>query len=223
MDTIDFTKIAFAFRDLGEKKVFKNSLKKINSNKKLFLYYSRYRNVPICTLPKLRLILSSRTGFLSFCFNFYSFMHHNNNTLDITPENIIYISNCVVAHEIGHILDPNISQTRSDYATLLNSFIDKILFYNINIEDKNIHKSNLPQDLEDCVLNLKRNLIKRECDAWDIAHEILPFSCSDEEILFYKIKEYALATYNFGNISTIIKEHKLDTYLKYMKSFAPTG
>lgn len=62
-DIVDFKKIVLCYADIGEKKVFKNSMKKLNINKKVHLYYSNKGNIPICALPKLKLVLVSRQGF----------------------------------------------------------------------------------------------------------------------------------------------------------------
>ena len=71
---VDFNKIIYCYHDLGEKKLLKKSLSGLNINKKVFLFYARNSHVPICALPKFRLVLSSRSGFLSFCCNFFHFM-----------------------------------------------------------------------------------------------------------------------------------------------------
>ncbi len=215
--TADITKILVEYQQLGEKKLFKDALKDINTNKKIWIFYSKKRDVPICTIPKLRLILSSRNGFLAFCFNFFTFINYHSNLIPISTSNIKCIANTVIAHEVGHILDPDIQKAKEEYVFILSSLIDKLVEYDIDLKDINIHKKNLPYDLEDCVRNLKRNLIARETKAWDIAKEIITFENANERFLFDKVKEYALATYNFGNLKTIIKEHNLDTFLKYRK------
>ncbi len=219
VEAVDFTKIVIIFRELGEKKLLKNVFKNITSNKKVFLYYSKRGNIPICVLPRLRLILSSRSGFLSFCFNFFSFMSCYSTPITVNHANIQYIANCVISHEIGHILDPDVYQAKEDYAIILTNLIEKLIKYDVNIKDENCHKKNLPPDLEECILDLKKNLISRETKAWDIAETILKFQSEKERYLFYKIKEYALATYNYGNLKTIVKEHNLETFLKYRKYF----
>ena len=66
-------------------------------------------------------------------------------------------------------------------------------------------KKNLPSDLEECVILLKRNLISREAKAWDIAKNIVVFNNQEDMYLFERIREYALATYNFGNLKNIVK------------------
>ena len=42
----------------------------------------------------------------------------------------------------------------------------------------------------------------------------------DEKFIFNKIKEYALATYNYGDLKTIVKENNLDVFFKYKRYFA---
>ena len=56
---------------------------------------------------------------------------------------------------------------------------------NIDIKKSDFHKINLPSDLEDCVVNLKKNLISRESKAWDIAKAIVVFN-NDEEYIYLK-------------------------------------
>lgn len=216
----NFRKILISYGELGEKKLLKNSLKDLSIDKKVHLYYSKSKNVPICALPKLKLILTSKHGFVSFCYNFYSFIDSPYNNISISTSNIKCIARYVICHEVGHILDPTIYDAKTQYSDILTSIIDKLVEYDVDINDSNLHKANLPPDLEDCVLELKRNLIDRESKAWDIAKSILVFNNPKEEILFNKIKEYALATYNFGNLKNIIKEHNIDVFFKYKRYFS---
>lgn len=213
----DIKKIAIYYKDIGEKKAIKKSLSNLNINKKIHLIYSKRRNIPICALPKLRLILSSKHGFISFCCNFYAFVNMYNYSVEITPSNIMSIAKFVISHEVGHILDPNIYNTKQEYTAILSTLIEKLIEYDIDIKNKDIHKINLPSEIEDCVLLLKKNLICRETKAWTIAKTLLVFENPKEEYIFNKVKEYALATYNFGNLKNIIKEHNLETYFKYRK------
>ena len=41
-----------------------------------------------------------------------------------------------------------------------------------------------------------------------------------KEIIFNNIREYALATYNYGNLKNIVKEHNIDVFFKYKRYFA---
>ena len=91
--------------------------------------------------------------------------------------------------------------------------------YDIDIEKADFYKKNLPSDLEECVVLLKKNLIYRESKAWDIAKNIVIFNNDEDRYLFERIREYALATYNFGNLKNIIKEHNIENMLKYRKYF----
>lgn len=215
----DIRKIAIYYNEIGEKKVLKKALSNLDINKKVYLFYSKRKNVPICALPKLKLILSSRQGFLSFCYNFYAFVNMYDYTVAITPSNLSLIAKFVVSHEVGHILDPDIYDTKEEYAVILSTLIEKLIEYDVDIKNQDIHKMNLPNEVEECVLNLKRNLVSRETKAWSIAKSFLVFENPKEEYLFNKVKEYALATYNFGNLKNIIKEHNLETYFKYRKYF----
>lgn len=215
----DIRKIAIYYNELGEKKVLKKSLSNLDINKRVYLFYSKNRNVPICALPKLKLILSSKPGFLSFCYNFYAFVNMYDYTVPITSSNIKSIAKFVVSHEVGHILDPDIYNSKDEYAVILSTLIEKLLEYDIDIKNQDLHKMNLPSEVEECVINLKRNLVSRETKAWVIAKSLLNFENPKEEFLFNKVKEYALATYNFGNLKNIIKEHNLETYFKYRKYF----
>ncbi|RDY26737.1 hypothetical protein CHL78_012350 [Romboutsia weinsteinii] len=215
-----FRKILFSYMELGEKKLFKTSLKEFKIDKHVHLYYSKRRNIPICALPRLKLVLSSRSGFVSFCYNFYTFANAYNYNISINTASIKSIAKFVISHEVGHILDPEIYQTRSQYSQILSNIIDLLLKYDIDVTNADFYKSNLPIDLEDAVLDLKKNLIDRESKAWDIAKGFVTFEDAKEEYIFNKMKEYALATYNFGTIKNIVREHNLDVFFKYKRYFA---
>ncbi len=218
---IDLRKIILCFSELGEKKLFKKAIKELKINKRVHLYYSHSGNIPICALPKLKLVLVSRQGFLSFCFNFFTFVKWSNSkNIAITTTNIKTIAKCVISHEVGHILDPNVSNTKYEYADILSNIVDKLIEYNIDVSDSNFHKSNLPSDLEMYVIELKKNLINRESRAWDIGRTIIDLENEKDEIIFNNLKEYALATYNFGNLKSIVKEHNIDVFFKYKRYFA---
>lgn len=215
----DLQNISIYFNELGHKKLLKISLANLSINKKVYLYYSKRRNIPICALPKLKLILSSKQGFLSFCYNFFAFVNMYDCTISISSSSIKSIAKFVVSHEVGHILDPDIYNSKEEYTVILSSLIDKIIEYDIDIKNIDLIKSTLPDEIEKHVLDLKKNLITRETKAWNIAKSFLTFENREEEFIFNKIKEYALATYNFGDLKNIIKEHNLDTYFKYRKYF----
>lgn len=218
-DTEIYKKIVLYYQELGEKKLLKKSLKDININRKVFLHYSKYKNIPICTLPQFKLILASRLGFLSFCYNFFTFVNVNKTIVSINLDSIDSIAKFVLSHEIGHILDPDISSSKEEYATILSDIVDKIIKYNIDINKIEFYKDNLPYDLEECVIRFKKNLINRESKAWDIARDFLNIEDDKEKLIFNKMKEYALATYNFGNLKNIIREHNIDIYFKYKRYF----
>lgn len=216
---VDFNKIIYCYHDLGEKKLLKKSLSELNINKKVFLYYAKRKYIPICALPKLRLVLSSKGGFLSFCYSFFNFINYYSYSIPISNINISSIAKFVISHEVGHILDPDVYSSKEEYTNILSSIIDKLIEYNIDIEKTDFYKKNLPSDLEECVISLKRNLICRESKAWDIAKNIVIFNNDEDLYLFERIREYALATYNFGNLKSIIKEHNIENILKYKKYF----
>lgn len=215
-----FTKILIYYNELGEKKLIKTSLKDLSIDKKVHLYYSKNKHVPICALPKLRFVLTSKQGFVSFCYNFFAYIDSSTNNISISASNIKSIAKFVVSHEVGHILDPTIYNAKTQYGDILTKLIDKLIEYDVDINDNNLHKKNLPIDLEECVLELKRNLIDRESKAWDIAKTIVKIDNSKEEYLFNKIREYALATYNYGNLKNIVKEHNIDVLFKYKRYFS---
>ena len=220
-DIIDFKKIILCYNDLGEKKLFKKSIKNLNTNRKVHLYYSHKGNIPICALPKLKLVLVSRQGFLSFCFNFFTFLKWSNNKDIIINSNTIeIIAKSVISHEVGHLLDSDISTAKYEYSDILSNIIDKLIEYNIDVTKNDFYKENLPTDLEMYVVDLKKNLINRESKAWDIGKTILYFENDNEKLIFNKVKEYALATYNYGNLKSIIKEHNIDVFFKYKRHFA---
>ena len=219
-NVLDFRKIVICFSELGEKKLFKKAIKDIHTNKRVHLYYSNSGNIPICALPRLKLVLASRHGFLSFCFNFFSFIKLSNIDITINHSTMKTITKCILSHEVGHILDPNISTAKYEYADILSNIIDKLIEYNIDITNNDFHKFNLPSDLEMYVIDLKKNLINRESRAWDIGKTIIDLENEKEKIIFNKVREYALATYNYGNIKSIVKEHNIDVFFKYKRYLA---
>lgn len=214
-----FTNILIYYKELGEKKLLKQSLKELNIDKKMYLLYFKRKQVPVCALPGLKLILTSKYGFVSFCYNFYSFIDSSSNSISLCPSNIKSIAKIVISHEIGHILDPDIYTAKSEYSNILSNIIDKLIEYDIDVSSTDFHKGNLPYDLEKCALDLKRNLIDRESKAWDIAKSFIIFSNDKEELIFEKMREYALATYNFGNLKNIVREHNIDVFFRYKKYF----
>lgn len=216
---VDFNKIMYCYSNLGEKKLLKKSLSRLNIDKRVFLYYSKSSHIPICALPKLKLILSSKSGFLSFCYNFFHFMSCYRYPIPVSNTNITSIAKFVLSHEVGHILDPDVYASKEEYADILSNIIEKLIEYDIDIKKSDFYKNNLPSDLEECVVALKKNLISRESKAWDIAKTIVTFNDDSDRYLFERIKEYALATYNFGNLKNIIKEHNIETVLRYRKYF----
>lgn len=95
-----------------------------------------------------------------------------------------------------------------------------MLNYDIDVSNIDFHKKNLPQDLENSVLIFKKNLVGRESIAWEIARNIMHFQTPKEKFIFDKVREYALATYNYGDLKSIIKENNLESFFKYKKYFA---
>lgn len=218
----DINYISQYYDNLGGKKLFKNCLKEFNSkiDKKVHLYYSSKKDTPICALPKLRLLLVTKIGFLSFCYNFYFYVNtFDYYNIDVSEKNLETIAKCVCSHEVGHILDESIFTNKYEYSKILTDIIEKMIYYNIDISKEDYYKNNLPKDLEESVVTLKKNLIERESIAWEIGKTIVPFNNEQEKFLFSKIREYALATYNYGDLKTIVKENNLDILFKYKRYF----
>lgn len=218
----DINYMSTYYDNLGGKKLFKNCIKEFNSkiDKKVHLYYSNKKDTPICALPKLRMLLVSKVGFLSFCYNFYFYVNtFNSYNIDISEENLKIIARCVCSHEVGHILDESISNNRWQHSKILADIMEKMMYYNIDISREDNYKNNLPKDLEESVIFFKKNLIERESIAWEIAKNIMNFNSEKEKFLFSKIREYALATYNYGDLKTIVKENNLEFVFKYKKYF----
>lgn len=210
------------YDNLGGKKLFKNYIKELNSklDKKVHLYYSNKKDTPICALPKLRMLIITRVGFLSFCYNFYFYVNtFDYYNIDISEENLKIIAKCVCSHEVGHILDESISENKWEHSKILTDIVEKMIYYNVDISKENYYKNNLPKDLEESVITFKKNLIERESIAWEIGKSIMPFNNEKEKFLFNKIREYALATYNYGDLKTIVKENNLEVFFKYKKYF----
>jgi hypothetical protein len=216
-DSSLINKLLIAYADLGERKIMKKIIRDININKKLYMFYFKRKFVPICTLPKFRIILVSKQGFISFCYNFFSFLYSKNIFINVSYKNIMSIAKFIIYHEVGHILDESINETKAEYNQTLKTFINKLIEYDIDIDVENLHKKNLPSDVEECVIKLKKNLINRESIAWKIAYEMIDFEDKNEKLIFNNMREYALATYNFGNIQNIINENNIDIFLRYKK------
>lgn len=207
----DLRKIPIYYEELKGKKIFTKSLSEMDVDKKLvhILYYKKY-NIPICSLPKLGIVIISQKGFLSFCYNFYLFINSfNTKNILITKQNIYSIGKVALCHEIGHILDPDLSNIKSHSIKIITSIAETIKKYNIDLEDEYYYKKNLPLELEDCIIEFKKNSIAREINAWNIGKTILDFESELEQCIFEKMKEYALATYNYGNLKNIVIENNI--------------
>ncbi len=211
---VDLEKIIREYDKIGGKKLFKKSLKDLNSNKKVFLFYSKKKNLPLSSIPQISTILSSKASFISFCYNFYDFYE---NKIEISEKNLRLIAKFVMAHEFGHILDSDIKKTKDEFSKILYKIIDSSLKYDFNISKLG---KNIPYELEQLSLELKKNLIKREVKAWYIANELVDFNNDYEILLFSKLKEYALATYNYINFKSIASQYNLDTIVKFKKQLA---
>ena len=207
----DLRKIPIYYEELKGKKIFTKSLSEMDVDKKLvhILYYKKY-NIPICSLPKLGIVIISQKGFLSFCYNFYLFINSfNTKNILITKQNIYSIGKVALCHEIGHILDPDLSNIKSHSIKIITSIAETIKKFNIDLEDEYYYKKNLPLELEDCIIEFKKNSIAREINAWNIGKTILDFESELEQYIFEKMKEYALATYNYGNLKNIVIENNI--------------
>ena len=207
----DLRKIPIYYEELKGKKIFTKSLSEMDVDKKLvhILYYKKY-NIPICSLPKLGIVIISQKGFLSFCYNFYLFINSfNTKNILITKQNIYSIGKVALCHEIGHILDPDLSNIKSHSIKIITLIAETIKKYNIDLEDEYYYKKNLPLELEDCIIEFKKNSIAREITAWNIGKTILDFESELEQYIFEKMKEYALATYNYGNLKNIVIENNI--------------
>ena len=207
----DLRKIPIYYEELKGKKIFTKSLSEMDVDKKLvhILYYKKY-NIPICSLPKLGIVIISQKGFLSFCYNFYLFINSfNTKNILITKQNIYSIGKVALCHEIGHILDPDLSNIKSHSIKIITSIAETIKKYNIDLEDEYYYKKNLPLELEDCIIEFKKNSIAREINAWNIGKTILYFESELEQYIFEKMKEFALATYNYGNLKNIVIENNI--------------
>ena len=192
----DLRKIPIYYEELKGKKIFTKSLSEMDVDKKL--------------VPKLGIVIISQKGFLSFCYNFYLFINSfNTKNILITKQNIYSIGKVALCHEIGHILDPDLSNIKSHSIKIITLIAETIKKYNIDLEDEYYYKKNLPLELEDCIIEFKKNSIAREINAWNIGKTILDFESELEQYIFEKMKEYALATYNYGNLKNIVIENNI--------------
>ena len=64
------------------------------------------------------------------------------------------------------------------------------------------------------IIQFKKNNVTREINAWNIGKTIANFQSDTERYIFEKIKEYALATYNYGNLKDIVAENNVEKYIK---------
>jgi len=198
------------YDNINGKKAFKNAIKEINCNKKLFLIYSNKKNIPLSAIPHFRLVLSSKASFLHFCYQLSSFY---NNEIEMNEENIKNIIKFVVAHEIGHVLDNNLENTRTEFMKHLNKLMEFCMKYNFN-------KNNTSYEIDSTVLDIKKNLINREVVAWNIGRDLIEFKNDFEIELFDKIKNYALATYNSITFNSLYKHYNLEVVIKLKRKFS---
>ena len=142
----DIKKIPIYYKELKCKKLFTNALSQMNINQKqIHLFYYKKSNIPICALPKLGVVVISQNGFLSFCYNFYLFINSfNTENIPITKQNIYFIGKCALCHEIGHILDPNLSTIKSTSSDIITSIANSIVKYNIDLKDRFYYKKICP-------------------------------------------------------------------------------
>ena len=106
-------------------------------------------------------------------------------------------------------MDPDLSNIKSHSIKIITLIAKTIKKYNIDLEDEYYYKKNLPLELEDCIIEFKKNSIAREINAWNIGKTILDFESELEQYIFEKMKEYALATYNYGNLKNIVIENNI--------------
>ena len=198
----DINYISKYYNNLGEKKLFKNLVKEFNStlDKKVHLYYSTKKDMPICALPKLKILLVSRIGFLSFCYNFYFYV----NTFDyyniyISEKNLKTIAKCVISHEIGHILDDSISNNRLENSKILTDILEKMMDAKID---------------DEIVINTINNMLLLKSSDEEM------FSTLDLGII--DLKKGTLETIKMGACSTYIKRNDKDIDL-ISSSSLPVG
>ncbi len=212
----DLRKIPIYYEELKSKKIFTNALCEMDINKKYvhLIYYKKY-NIPICSLPKLGIVIISKKSFLSFCYNFYLFINSfNTKNIPITKQNVYSIGKIALCHEIGHILDPDLSSIKSNSIQIITSIAEGIKKYDIDLKNDSYYKQNLPLELENYIVEFKKNTISREINAWNIGKNIITFESELEKYIFEKMKEYALATYNYGNLKNIVIENNVENYIK---------
>ena len=214
----DIKNIPTYYKELKCKKIFTKALSEIDIKKnQIHLFYYKKSNIPICALPKLNTVIISQNGFLSFCYNFYLFINSfKTKNIIISKQNIYSIGKCALSHEIGHILDPNLSIIKSASSDIIYSMAKSIIKYQIDLNDTFYHKKSLPLELEEYIIEFKKNTIQREINAWNIGKSITNFESDIEKYIFEKMKEYALATYNYGNFKNIVVENNLENYIKIL-------
>ena len=197
----DLKKIPIYYEELRGKKLFTKALSEIDVNKKsVHLFYYKNANIPICALPKLGVVIISKRGFLSFCYNFYFFINSfNTKNIEISKQNIFSIAK---------------SALKSASNEIILSIANGIIKYNIDLKDDYYYKKNLPLEIEDSIIQFKKNNVTREINAWNIGKTIANFQSDTERYIFEKIKEYALATYNYGNLKDIVAENNVEKYIK---------
>ncbi|MDU2694878.1 MAG: hypothetical protein E7C39_12180, partial [Intestinibacter bartlettii] len=163
----DLKKIPIYYEELRGKKLFTKALSEIDVNKKsVHLFYYKNANIPICALPKLGVVIISKRGFLSFCYNFYFFINSfNTKNIEISKQNIFSIAKSALSHEIGHLLDPNLSNIKSASNEIILSIANGIIKYNIDLKDDYYYKKNLPLEIEDSIIQFKKNNVTREINA----------------------------------------------------------
>lgn len=210
-------KLPIYYDNLGGKKIFTKALSEISvDRKKIHLLYYKKSNLPICAIPKINTVIVSKKSFLSFCYSFYFFSRNSSyDTLSISQENIYYIGKFALCHEIGHLLDTELKALKASSNEIIISIAKSIVKYNIDFKNPNI-VNNLPLEIEDYLLDFKKNIVKRELNAWNIGKSLISFDNTSQRELFENMKKYSLATYNYSDFKSFLSENEIEKYLKYI-------
>ena len=103
--------------------------------------------------PKLEIVSADDNGFevnMTFILDpevklgKYKELKVKKDTVKVTKEEI--------NHEVGHILDPDLSSIKSNSIKIITSIAESIKKYNIDLKDESYYKKNLPLELEDFIV-----------------------------------------------------------------------
>lgn len=202
-------KVSVIFESIGGEKYVNELFKTFDLDSNIKFKFSNNFNIPFQLKPVYNknhtkfIVKGSKSGLIKLYTNLYENMKHKNIDIEPTEESIKATLKAVIAHEIGHALDTELiisSNKQKDIVKQFGNYISGIsVDYNLKKMDFNIlfiTDSTKQEDIKDSIDDMKKTLIYRETNAWNIGRNIIKFDNYKEEEMFNILKEFSLATYN---------------------------